>query len=150
MPGASSKQWLGREGGKYEDKQELLFRDFIETIMLDPVYRSSKLPERHDPTDDERGVPDGPWRDETVATSLAMYWLDIDPYFEPLPVSIRTFLKDEYHARAIRQTQYFPQLCPSHGRCFFITEDERMVCARPTRSQETSSSCCTEQRYLLW
>ncbi|KAF7550177.1 hypothetical protein G7Z17_g5896 [Cylindrodendrum hubeiense] len=124
-----AQEWLGREGGRYQGKEELMFRDFIETLLLSSVYRGENSLDHHDDR-----IPNGPWDDETIATSLALFWAENDPRFVYTPPRIGEFLKGEMFARGISQTKLFPFLCCGVGKCFFITEDERMgMCPPDTR-----------------
>ncbi|KAH6987652.1 heterokaryon incompatibility protein-domain-containing protein [Ilyonectria sp. MPI-CAGE-AT-0026] len=124
-----AQEWLGREGGRYQGKEELMFRDFLETLLLSPVYRGENSLDYHDD-----GIPDGPWNDETIATSFALFWAENDPRFMYSPPRIGELLKVEMFVRGISQTKLFPFLCGGVGKCFFITEDERMgMCPPDTR-----------------
>lgn len=125
----ASQEWLGRKGSRYEGKDELMFRDFLETLLLSPVYRG-----KDSLSWDGEGVPDGPWSDPTVATSFAMFWAQNDPRFSYFPPKIGEFLTSEMFARSISRNSLFPFLFLGHGKCFFITEDERMgLCPVETR-----------------
>lgn len=125
----ASQEWLGREGGRYQGKEELMFRDLLETLLLSPVYRGESSLDHHGD-----GVPDGPWSDETIATSFALCWAENDPHFMLPPSRIGELLKAELFTKAISQTQLFPFLCHGVGKCFFITEGERVgLCPPDTR-----------------
>jgi hypothetical protein len=86
-------------------------------------------------TEDTAGIPDGPWDDETLATSFARYWIENEPRQWRLPEKIRDFLLGRPLERKIRRRMLFPYLFRAHGKCFFMTEDERFgLCPPTTRS----------------
>lgn len=121
-----SQEWLGRKGGRYEGKDELMFRDFLETLLLSPIYRGEETLSW-----DGEGTPDGPWRDPIVATSFALFWAENDPEFVYPPPKIGQLLRTEMFERGIPRDKVFPFLFLGHGKCFFITEDERMGLCPP-------------------
>lgn len=126
----SSQEWLGRQGGRYNGKDELMFRDFLETLLLSPVYRGENSLDHQDDA-----IPDGPWSDKTMATSIGMCWGENDPHFIFPPPRIADILKGELFERPVPQPKLFPLQCRGVGKCFFITEDERMgLCPPDVRS----------------
>ncbi|VUC30278.1 unnamed protein product [Clonostachys rosea] len=126
----SSQEWLGTPEGRYNGKDELMFRDFLETLLLSPIYRGENSLDHQ-----EDSVPDGPWSDKTMATSIAMCWGENDPHFMYPPPRIAEILKGEPFERAVPQPKLFPLQCRGVGKCFFITEDEHMgLCPPDVRS----------------
>jgi hypothetical protein len=131
------QEWLGREGGRYEGNEDLLFRDFLETLLLSPVYRQDESLDGSSGLNDE-GLPEAPWDDDPdIATSFAMFWVEYDPRFSLLPPRIAEFLRGaplEQAQKGLSRQKMFPFLFEALGKCFFITEDERMgLCPPETR-----------------
>lgn len=134
----AEQEWLGRKGCRYEGKEELMLRDFLETLLLSPVYRGEDSL-----VWDGEGIPDGPWSDPTVATSFTMFWAENDPQFTYFPPRMGEFFKKEMFERGISRDKVFPFLFLGHGKCFFITEDERMgLCPPETRPGDLIVALC--------
>ena len=131
------QEWLGREGGRYEGNEHIMFRDFLETLLLSPLHRDEASGGGSAEKDDDE-IPDGPWNDDPeIATSLAIFWSEHDPQFQWLPPRIAKFLKGaplQQAQEGLRREKLFPFLYHALGKCFFITEDERMgLCPPGTR-----------------
>ncbi|KXT07664.1 hypothetical protein AC578_10172 [Pseudocercospora eumusae] len=118
------QEWLGREGGRYAGKEELMFRDFLETLLLSPVYRGSVS------FDDDGGdgeIPHGPWDDAQLATSFALAWAESgDPRLEYMPPRVAEYLRSIMFETVVPRERMFQYLFLGHGKSFFITEDEHM------------------------
>lgn len=125
-------EWSNKEPSRYRGKREFMFRDFLETLLLSPVYRGESSLSRKGSTEGTKGLPDGPWDDETLATSFAMYWIENEPQHWRLPEKIRSFLLGRPLERKIPRRMLFPYLFRAQGKCFFMTEDERFGLCPPT------------------
>ncbi|KAK4501894.1 hypothetical protein PRZ48_007703 [Zasmidium cellare] len=118
------QEWLGREGGRYADKEEYMFRDFLETLLLSPVYRG---PDSLNDDGDDRKIPHGPWDDPQLATSLALAWAESgDPRLEYMPTRIAEYSREIMFKTGVPRERMFQYLFLGHGKSFFITEDEHM------------------------
>jgi hypothetical protein len=126
----SSQEWLGRNGGRYQGKHEAMFRDFLETLLLSPVYRNEAVSIGEDEKETS-ALLDGPLSDPEIGTSFAMFWAENDPQFTYLPPRIAQHLRSQMFERGIPREKQFPFLFLGHGKCFFITEDERMGLCSP-------------------
>ncbi|KAF7542167.1 hypothetical protein G7054_g69 [Neopestalotiopsis clavispora] len=133
------QEWLGRKGGRYEGKKEQMFRDFLETLLLSPVYRGPVQPVNNEQqtgqpqsfeSADSNPIP-GPWDDPELAVSFAIEWAQFDPQMEYLPPRIGKYLLDHLFKSPIPREKQFPFLFLGHGKCFFITEDEHMGLCSP-------------------
>lgn len=137
--GSHPQEWLGHEGGRYDGNREYMFRDFIETLLLSPAYRSpseSTTTDEHssaggDKHKDEE-LPAGPWDDPEMSISLALEFIPNEPNLGYLPPKIRQHLLEAANlGRSITIGKSFPFLFLGGGKCFFITEDEHMGMCSP-------------------
>ena len=130
METVPSQEWLGIKGGRYEGKEEIMFHDFVETLLMSSIYHGGDGSFNQQP----ESSLDGPWCDADVAASIAMCWALEDPAFSLIPQKIGDVLKENLFARSIPQPKMLPFLVAGVGKCFFITEDERMgLCPPDTR-----------------
>ena len=124
--------WSGKNPSRYQSKREFMFRDFLETILMSPVYRGKTSSGGESAEEDATRLPAGPWDDETLATSFAMYWIENEPHQWRLPEKFPKYLLGEPLKRRIPRRMLFPYLFRAQGKCFFMTEDERFGLCPPT------------------
>ncbi|ETS78119.1 hypothetical protein PFICI_10181 [Pestalotiopsis fici W106-1] len=133
------QEWLGRKGGRYEGKREHMFRDFLETLLLSPIYHGpTELVDNEQQNDQAQSsesedgtLMPGPWDDPELSISFAMEWAQFDPQMEYLPPRIGKHLLDHLFKSGIPREKQFPFLFLGHGKCFFITDDEHMGMCSP-------------------
>ncbi|KAH7317403.1 heterokaryon incompatibility protein-domain-containing protein [Rhexocercosporidium sp. MPI-PUGE-AT-0058] len=124
------QSWLGIEGGRYQGRIEVMFRDFLETLLLSPIYRGddSRPPSSQASSETKsESLFCGPWDDRELGTAFAISWAASgDPQLEYLPLPIAQHLRSYMFETGFPLHKSFPHLFAGHGKGFFITEDEHM------------------------